>query len=273
VLRELPNLEDDVPKRVLSHRLFQDTKAFERQVERRLVHLIQTRSGIEYVSDADALESVGIADRPRSVWIAGALSFAVGGESVSLARFPGGIGLSRDTVRALRIEEIGGARIVLIENLTSWHQWVTARPGADELVVYTGGFPNRTAQLLLRKLGSYVYGAAAANGPAEGAAPGTGGAGKLPVYHWGDMDAGGIHIFEFLRSRFFPGLVPIGMDEASYLRYADAGMEFSRTYGNKLKEMLASGRFARWHGLLELMLAHGKRIEQESMAIPAEAFG
>src|SRR5690606_16995770 len=111
--------------------------------ERRLVHLIQTRSGIEYDSDEDALESVGIADHPRSVWIAGALKCSVGAETVSLAMFPGGIGLSRDTVRKLTIDEIAGERIVLIENLTSWHQWVKARQGENELVVYTGGFPNR----------------------------------------------------------------------------------------------------------------------------------
>jgi len=267
VLRELPRLEDDIPKRVLSHRLFRDTKVFERFVERRLVHLIQTRSGIEYDSDEDALESVGIADHPRSVWIAGALKCSVGAETVSLAMFPGGIGLSRDTVRKLTIDEIAGERIVLIENLTSWHQWVKARQGENELVVYTGGFPNRTAQLLLHKLGNYVY------GDAGKGCSGPGKDGRMPVYHWGDMDAGGIHIFEFLRDHFFPGLEPVGMDESSYLHYADTGMEFGRSYANKLKDMLASGRFDRWHGLLELMLAHGKRIEQESMEIPAEAFG
>ncbi|WP_244860641.1 Wadjet anti-phage system protein JetD domain-containing protein [Thermobacillus xylanilyticus] len=267
VLRELPKLEDDIPKRVLSHRLFQNSKTFERLVERRLVHLIQTRSGIEYDSDADALESVGIADQPRSVWIAGALRCSIGNHPVSLAMFPGGIGLSRDTVRAMTIDEVGGLRIVLIENLTSWHQWVKERQGADEVVVYTGGFPNRAVQQLLRKLGGYVYGDSREEGRRFGAV------GGLPVYHWGDMDAGGIQIFEFLRIHFFPDLEPLGMDEQSFLRNAGAGMEYSRSYAKKLKDMLANERFARWHGLIRLMLVHGKRIEQESMAIPADLFG
>jgi len=267
VLRELPKLEDNIPKRVLSHRLFQNTKTFERLVERRLVHLVQTRSGIEFDSDADALESIGISDQPRSVWIAGTLRCSIGSDKFSLAMFPGGIGLSRDTVCLLTIDEIEGERIVLIENLTSWHQWVKERQGANEIVVYTGGFPNRTVQQLLHKLGDYLHVDSRGEGRRSGAV------GRLPVYHWGDMDAGGIQIFEFLRTHFFPELKPLGMDEQSFLRNVHTGMDFGRSYENRLKEMLASERFDRWHSLLNLMLLHGKRIEQESMAIPAENFG
>ena len=266
VLRELPKLEEDIPKRVLSHRLFHHTKVFEQEVERRLVHLIQNRSGIEYDSEEEALQSVGITDQPRSAWIAGALRCAIGDDTISFDTFPGGLGLSRETVSKLAIDAIHGERIVLIENLTSWQQWVKARQGERELVVYTGGFPNRTVQQLLFKLGIYVYGGAC--GREEDGGIG----GKLPVYHWGDMDAGGMQIFEFIRDRYFPGLRPLGMDESSYLRYVDRGMEFNRDYEKKLKEMLKSGRFARWRGLLELMLAYGKRIEQESMVITAEMF-
>lgn len=279
VLHVLPMLEDDIPKRMLSQQLFQDTKTFERMVERRLIHLIQSRSGIEYDSDTDALESVGIADHSRSVWIAGTLRLSIENETTSIAMFPGGIGLSQDTVRRLNVEEIGGERIVLIENLTSWHQWVKTRQGVEELVIYTGGFPNRTAQLLLRKLGGYIYVDDYEDGSGNGDAPmyrdgeGSVSCEKLPVYHWGDMDAGGIKIFEYIRKHFFPDLRPLGMDEASYLRYVDTGLEFSPAYRNKLKDMLVSDTFTRWHGLLELMLAHGKRIEQESMMIPIDSLG
>lgn len=264
VLRELPKLEDDIPKRVLSQRLFQNTKTFERLVQRRLVHLIQTRSGIEFDSDADALESVGIADQIRSAWIAGGLKCSIGANAVSLDMFPGGIGLSRDTVRALTVDRIEGERIVLIENLTSWHQWVKERLGANEVVVYTGGFPNRTVQQLLHKLGHYVYGDAGEEGRDTSIV------GWLPIYHWGDMDAGGIYIFEFLRAQFFPDLRPLGMDESDYLRKVDSGMDYSRSYAKKLEDMLTDDRYARWRGLIRLMLVHGKRIEQESMAIPAQ---
>ena len=243
VLRELPRLEDDIPKRVLSHRLFRDTKVFERFVERRLVHLIQTRSGIEYDSDEDALESVGIVEYPRRVLVAGPLAIKCGnGAVVSLDAFPGGVGLSHDTIRELKVAHSKVKRIVLIENLTSWHQWVAERSGEPEIVVYTGGFPNRTVQLLLRKLH-----------------------GLATVYHWGDIDVGGIRIFEYIREHLIPDLVPLGMDVEHYLRYAGHGMAFNRNYARKIQAMLEDDRFVRWHDLLRLMESRGLRIEQESV--------
>lgn len=250
VLAELPKLEDEVSKRILSQRLFQDTKIFERAVERRLVHLIQSYSGLEYESDKDALASVGIADHPDYVMISGQVHVLLGdGQAVSLGVFHGGVGLSRDTVRRLEITGLPVERIIMIENLTSWHRWVAERKEAREVVIYTGGFPNRSVQRLFKKIADYL----SQNN------------GKLPIYHWGDMDVGGIRIFEFIREHFFPELVPLWMDESSFVQYAGSGMAISRAYQNKIRELLADQRFAHWHGLLGLMLSHGKRVEQESL--------
>ncbi len=257
VLSALPGLDDEMPKRVLSQRLFQDTKVFERQVARRLVHLIQTCSGAEFESDTDALASVGIADHPSSVFVSGRMLCSFGNEdSVPLGVFQGGVGLSRETVRNLEVTDLLAERVVLIENLTSWHQWVSERRTADEIVIYTGGYPNRTVQQLLKKFGDYMMRQNV----------------KLPVCHWGDMDLGGIRIYEFIRIHYFPALRPLWMDEQSYLRYAEFGLEISSSYESKIRDMLGDERFARWHGLLGLMLKHGKRIEQESMVIALEEF-
>lgn len=243
VLQELPRLEEDIPKRVLSQRLFQDSKRFERDVERRLVHLIRTHADMEFQSDGEALESVGIVEYPRRVLVAGPLAIKCGnGAVVSLDAFPGGVGLSHDTIRELKVVHSKVKRIVLIENLTSWHQWVAERSGEPEIVVYTGGFPNRTVQLLLRKLH-----------------------GLATVYHWGDIDVGGIRIFEYIREHLIPDLVPLGMDVEHYLRYAGHGMAFNRNYARKIQAMLEDDRFVRWHDLLRLMESRGLRIEQESV--------
>jgi len=243
VLIELPKLDEEVPKRVLSQRLFQDTKLFERSVERRLVHLIRTHADMEFESDADALDSVGIADHPRRVYIAGPLTCRIGdGTEISLDMFRGGIGLSRDTVRELELVHSDVRRIILIENLTSWHQWVAQREAEQEVVIYTGGFPNRTVQLLLKKI-----------------------AGLAQAYHWGDIDVGGIRIYEYIRENLIPDLEPIGMDAQHLMAYAAHGMDLSRGYERKLQDMMEDNRFTRWHPLLRLMLAEGKRIEQESM--------
>jgi len=252
VLAELPNLEDEVPKRILSQRLFQDTKTFERLVERRLVHLIRSCSGLEYESDQEALASVGIADHPENVLISGNIRVRLSnGEEVSLDAFDGGVGLSRETVRRMDIIDLPVERMVTVENLTAWHRWVAERKNACEVVIYTGGFPNRSVQRLFRKIADCLSQQNV----------------LLPIFHWGDMDAGGIRIFEFIREHFFSNLEPLWMDEKTFLRHADSGVPVSRAYQAKIREMLADGRFARWHGLLGLMLSHGKRVEQESLDV------
>lgn len=252
VLFYLTQQTDDVPKRVMSQRLFHDSKVFERTVEQRLLQVLRSVRDMEFESNADALASVGVTDHPKNVLVAGWLDGTVVGRGdVVLARFPGGVGLSGETIRALEIRHLPAERIILIENLTSWHQWVAERREEKEFVIYTGGFPNRTVQLLLRKLADFL------NCHSEQ---------SIPVCHWGDMDVGGIRIFEFIRGFLLPQLVPIGMDEAWFERYVDVGMDISESYTRKIDAHLADERFSAWYGLLRLMKQTRKRIEQEAVS-------
>ena len=47
--------------------------------------------------------------------------------------------------------------------------------------------------------------------------------------HWGDMDYGGINIFEFIKNYIFPDIKPYLMDKESFYKAIQAG------YGVKLK--------------------------------------
>jgi hypothetical protein len=250
VLLAIAELEDDIPKRVLSQRLFHDTKHFERFVERRIIQLIRAHSDMEYESDTDVIQSVGIVEHPRSVLISGPLKCKYEtGEVISLELFPGGIGLSRDTIQTIRISDLKAKSIVLIENLTSWHQWIAEKGSAAEIVIYTGGYPSRSLQLLFKKISDFIQDENI----------------DLPIYHWGDMDVGGIRIFEYIRSNFYTTLIPLGMDQNSYKEHVVTGMDISSSYISKINQLIQDQRFVMWHGLLQLMLIHRKRIEQESM--------
>ncbi|WP_211233478.1 Wadjet anti-phage system protein JetD domain-containing protein [Thermicanus aegyptius] len=58
------------------------------------------------------------------------------------------------------------------------------------MVIYTGGYPHRALQNFLRKLSDSLLGAS----------------GGTEICHWGDIDLGGIRIFEYLKAQFFPHL-------------------------------------------------------------------
>ncbi|WP_143106841.1 Wadjet anti-phage system protein JetD domain-containing protein, partial [Neomoorella thermoacetica] len=90
---------------------------------------------------------------------------------------------------------------------------------------------------------------------------------RPPVYHWGDMDYGGIRICEYIRRNLIPDLQPYLMDVTTYTRYLPAGIPFGDEYAARLRHLAEDPAYAPWHPLLQAMLKHRKWVEQESIAI------
>lgn len=259
VLSKLPNIDDTgKSKRLLSQELFRDTKHFERNVQKRFLSLLKKYSPIEFETDEEYLDSVGIVENPKNVYVSGWLECQLRGETVSTKGFLGSIGLSAWTVKEMEICSIYCKRIITIENLTSYHQWTQQRAGKQELVIYTGGFPHRTLQMFLAKLANYLK----SNCP------------NMPVYHWGDIDVGGVRIFEFIKTNFFQKTEPILMDASTFMKYKDKALPIDDGYVLKVRVMLESQRFSSWHEVLQLLEQYRLRIEQESIdEIPSNFSG
>lgn len=271
VLQALPGLEDSIPERIFSQRVLGDSKAFEQRVKKRLLALLKSYGPEEYETDAEYLDSVGLTDNPKMVLVAGPFTFRAGGTAVDVGGLPGGLGLPAHTVRNMEITAVASRWVLLVENLTSYYQVVhgvselavpcregrggrgLAVEGPAGLVVYTGGFPHRGVQLFLRRLQDYRESPGATAGP--------------PVYHWGDMDYGGIRICEYIRRNLIPDLQPYLMDVTTYARYLPAGIPFGDEYAARLRHLAEDPAYAPWHPLLQAMLKHRKWVEQESIAI------
>jgi hypothetical protein len=98
VLRKLPELQQDTPKRLFSQELFLDSKHFEQKVEKRLVTLLKTYMESEFDTDQEYLDNIGIVQHPRSVFVSGRLTFQIGQTVTNTSGLPGGISLSMQTV-------------------------------------------------------------------------------------------------------------------------------------------------------------------------------
>ncbi|MDT3416762.1 MULTISPECIES: Wadjet anti-phage system protein JetD domain-containing protein [Brevibacillus] len=249
VLIKLPDMEQDTPKRLFSQEVFLDSKHFEQKVERRLVSLLKTCVETEFETDQEYLDSIGIVQHPRSVFVSGMLQFRVGETIIHTKGLPGGIGLSRQTIARMEILDLPIERIIMIENLTSYHQWIRHRSGANELVIYTGGFPDGVLKTFLSKLGT-LFDSWHVN---------------IPVYHWGDIDLGGIRIFEYLKQIYFKDLHPLWMDEHILVKYKDKGIPIKESYLSKVEALLDDPRFSTWENVLRAMLKHRIRLEQETV--------
>ena len=233
--------ENAIPKRVFSQRVFGDSKYFERCIEAPLLILLRRFAEEPCDTDAAYLDMAGITGHHGKVWIAGRMDFSLHGRAYMLADFAGGIELTYDTVAAMEIDALPPS-ILTVENLTNAE--TLAQEGADYLLIYTAGFPNRTIQALLSKI-----------------------AGKqLPtVRHWGDLDYGGIRIFEYLRKHFFSHLMPYRMDVEELRAHRAFAQNLTDAQKKRLKALLCREDFALWHELIRVMLAEGIWLEQEAL--------
>lgn len=262
VLIALPELAESTPKRVFSQNIFHDSKHFEQKVERRLVSLLRKIYPEELEKDEDYLDQVGIVDNPKLTLLSGPLVIK---PDIDLSNFPGGIGLSEESVKELVIENIPARTILLIENLTTYHEIIRLPEILPPpiLFIYTGGFPHKSTQKLFQKIADFLaennFGNSSEHYTHTKAKP------VEAIYHWGDIDYGGIRIFEYLKQNFFPSLKPYRMDAATYHEYVESGLPFGEEQASKLERLLSELGYANWHPVIEEVLKYRKRVEQESI--------
>ncbi|MDR3439730.1 Wadjet anti-phage system protein JetD domain-containing protein [Telmatospirillum sp.] len=120
----------------------------------------------EEMDSEEVLAGHGIARYPQPCLLAGPVSFR--GQPLPAKPY---IGIAPDMVAGLGV--VGTPPWILtIENLASFNRQVREVPG-EGIILYTGGFPSNATLDCLLALARAV---------------------PCPVYHWGDIDAGGIKI-------------------------------------------------------------------------------
>lgn len=86
----------------------------------------------------------------------------------------------------------------------------------------------------------------------------------IQYYHWGDMDYGGIRIFQFNKAKVFPQLMPYRMDREAYQNAVDAGAGAPIKQDKRKKlENMDAGELKE---LKNCILEKGLEIEQELLA-------
>ena len=89
---------------------------------------------------------------------------------------------------------------------------------------------------------------------------------KKPVeyFHTGDLDYGGVKIFEYIQKRIFPELKPMQMDVEIFTKYQEYAEPIPAEKLDKLKKTSVPVL----QELIDRMIESGLGIEQESFLIP-----
>jgi len=244
------SLKHEMPKRRFSARIFGDSKRWD-DFEKAVLWVLRnycSREEEPELDDKEILSEWGLLDNPQHINISGPLKFRTPrGEVDVLLHYPD-LGLSPRMAADMEILDLEADAVVTVENLSSFYHYVDEGP-ENHLVIYLGGYHNRSRREVLRRI--YKY--SAQNGK------------NIPFYHWGDIDLGGFRIWHHLRRGTGIDVIPLMMDEETYLAYEKWGQPFKKSYGKKLCQLLERVEYEPFHGVIEIMLQKGKRLEQEAV--------
>lgn len=250
-LDTLAKLSSPTLERTLSVRLFNDSKRLE-ALRPQLLTVLRNFSPHAATASIDEWELLRAhhLHRPQVLtMLAGPLVLRQlvdkAGTLLDLTPWASGLGLPDELLRNVEIVGCPARAILTIENLTSYHELLLNRP-PNLLVIYSGGFPHPTLLTLLRKL--------------QAACP------ALPLYHWGDIDLGGLRILLHLRQHLEM------VDSLAMHSHALAGAEahtrpLSEYERSQLRLLAQEPLLADCGEIIEAMLRQDQKLEQEALEI------
>lgn len=255
VMAALPEIKEEIPKRVFSLQLLQNSKALE-QVENTVIRVLKEyhpalAAWEEREDDKKSiLAEFGIIDSLQYVYFHGPLKVRASGQEADLNLFQPAVGLPVEFIKNMEITYLGAKVVLSVENLTSFYQLAKALP-PQVFMIYLGGYHNRYRRELFFKLQDYCVRMQR----------------QVCFAHWGDIDYGGFSILADLRHKTGLPIKALGMDKGALQQHLAMASPFTKSYGKKLANLLEKPAFNEFYPTIRFMLEKGVRLEQEAIDI------
>ena len=230
-------------KRIFSAAALNRSKDFENKYEKRIITILRKYSPKlhEGMSGEEVLAEQGILSYSQKLEIKGALKYMIEDKHLmDTAEQIYGTILNAQTLAAGKLTDIRGIkRIITIENKANYENMKFDK---EILYIFCHGFFSLKERKFLDQLVLL-------------AKPG------VAYLHWGDMDYGGIQIYNFIKNRLFLELQPLYMNRKTYedALKCRAGYPISAEKYKKLQNMDAGDLIE----LKECILEYKMEVEQE----------
>lgn len=247
--RGLDELDTPMLRRTFSKKYLGNSKQFENEAQ---PHIISAAKNLcpeveKDMDDGTVLEQLLIKTYSQEMTLKGALNIRIKGskdfKEMDLGMFPYGIVLNAETLQHVEIMEDQPQieRIVTIENKANFE---TQPYEEGTLYVFSHGYFSPYEREFLIELKQKLEKSGR----------------KAAYFHSGDLDYGGIKIFEYIQKRIFPKVQPLLMDVPTFERYIDYAEPIPKDTLKKLKNV----NVPILQDLIQKILETGKGIEQES---------
>ena len=252
-LNTLAELKEPVWERVFSCMVFKNSKKFRSGGYREKVISV-LKNGLygcpfyeEGMTDDGLLTACGILTYSQTLEWKGPLQYQIMEVQADTSALRYGCVLNAQTLEYAEVSGCSGcvSTVMTIENKANYENMAYAE---DTLYIYCHGFFSPKEFRFLSGLRGVL--------PAG-----------VKYLHWGDMDYGGIRIYQYIKRHLFPELVPYRMDARDFeeaIRMG-AGIGLEESTREKLENMDAG----ELDGLKQAILRTGKTVEQEMLLAAA----
>lgn len=249
-VHEVARSGEETPLRVFSVRVFNDSKRFEQIVPKLATLARRGNPHWRTFTRDEILRELNLVANPNHLFLAGNWELIdAHGQLISLGGFAPSVGVPAAQAAHLKSVRAHAARVICIENLTSFYEWVRREQlltaGANDraaCVICLMGNPSPACRHLLRSL------------PAD-----------TPLFVWADMDYGGFNILAQVRAQVNANTQPLWMDVGTFERHAGLAKPLLPGDIKRLTRLLQHPLLGDVRAAIAHLLARGLKLEQEAI--------
>ncbi len=247
ILNALVKLKNDIWERKFSADVLDNSKAFENSYRTRILTILANYSSKvqnekDVMEEKDILAEHGILTYSQTLEWKGGIVYSIDGALVDTSSMRYGTVLNAQTLshaEPVSLKEV--KKIVSIENKANYEE---QKYDPQILYIYTHGFLSPKERVFLKKVEKLIDS-------------------TVEVFHWGDMDYGGIRIFLFMKDKVFPKIKPLFMDKITYENTLKEKKGFKlETEKREKLEKINAGELEE---LKQCILKYGIEFEQENL--------
>ena len=251
----LDQLTESVFKRIFSKKYLENTKTFEQEMQS---HVISTAKKFcpdveKEMDDTTVLQQLWIEEYAQELSLKGKLHFCLKEENGSTQEintecYRFGTTLNSQTLEHAEIKEVQNIqKIVIFENKANY---ISAPYKDGILYLFSHGYFSPKECRFLKQLHQVLKNQTSC---------------EVQYFHSGDLDYGGIKIFQYIRKTIFPELEPLQMDVETYEAYQEFTEVIDPETLEKLKRVQDEN--PKLQELIKRLIETGKGIEQECFLI------
>lgn len=247
------NAGEEIAERIFSCRYLKNSKSFMKVRSRIISIAVKYLNLSPELDDESILQELGILKNIEDVSFCGSMIVKFSDFLIDFSPFKYGVAINSKMIEEMEIVSLSVQYIITFENKTNYLNFAQnkVRPFPNALGIFLAGFHSPKKRLFLDKLKEKVLETNQ----------------TIQFYHWGDIDLGGMRIFNHLKKSVLPTLKPYQMDIESLMRSLDYAESMEEKYAKELESLLLDSEYFVFHDLINTMLKYNVKLEQETLLI------